>query len=169
MPLKAGMDFLSVRIKMLGMDNYEKLINLLNDLVVVNNDRVEGYESAASEAKDLALKGLFEAMARDSRTFASELSIKIAQLGGKITVGTSTAGSIYRAWMAIKATITAHDRKAILSSCEEGENVALEAYNQVLGSEVELSDEIRQIVIKQKEKLQEGHDSIVKLKEHVYA
>lgn len=32
---------------------------VLNDLVVINNDRVEGYETAAKEAEETELKDLF--------------------------------------------------------------------------------------------------------------
>ena len=150
------------------MENQPELIDLLNELIVVNNDRVEGYEHAATEAKDLALKGLFEAMARDSRTFASQLSIEVAQLGGKIATGTSTAGDIYRAWMAIKATLTGNDRVAILNSCEEGEKVAQAAYEKVLRSPVEMPSAKRQLILQQKAILKEGHDAVVKVREKVY-
>ena len=121
------------------MLDQEKTAELLNDLIVINNDRVEGYEKAASEAKDLALRGLFEALARDSRKFASELSLEVAQLGAPISTGTSTAGNIYRVWMDLKAKLTKGDQVSILNSCEEGENVALEGYRKALVSGTPLS------------------------------
>lgn len=151
------------------MENQDNLIDLLNGLIIVNNDRVEGYEHAASEAKSLALKGLFEAMARDSRTFASELAIEVAKMGGKVATTTSSGGDLYRIWMGIKATLTGNDRKAILTSCEEGEYVAQASYNRALEAELELPAPLKHLLLVQKGKLQEGLDAIVKLRDTVYA
>ena len=37
----------------------EKTIELLNSLITINNDRIQGYETAAKETKDEELKTLF--------------------------------------------------------------------------------------------------------------
>ncbi len=151
------------------MENLESTTDLLNDLIIINNDRAEGYESAAVEAKDLALTGLFEAMARDSRKFASELSLEVTLSGDEATTGTSTAGKIYRAWMDIKSKITKGDRVAILNSCEEGENVAIEAYEKALVSKTKISEELASKLVEQKKLIAEGLQTIIKLRDTVYS
>ena len=35
------------------MTTNENLVEVLNDLVQINNDRIEGYEKAAEETKDM--------------------------------------------------------------------------------------------------------------------
>lgn len=40
------------------MDN-EKQIEVLNSLIIINNDRIEGYKTAGAEAKETDLKMLF--------------------------------------------------------------------------------------------------------------
>jgi hypothetical protein len=40
------------------MDN-EKKIEVLNSLIVINNDRIEGYKTAEAEAKETDLKCFF--------------------------------------------------------------------------------------------------------------
>ena len=151
------------------MQNLESTIDLLNDLIIVNNDRAEGYESAAVEAKDLALTGLFEAMARDSRKLSSELSLEVALSGKDASTGTSTAGKIYRAWINIKSKLIKGDKFAILNSCEEGENIALEAYESVLRLKTQISDDLVLKLIEQKNHITEGLQTVIKLRDTVYA
>ena len=43
-----------------------------------------------------------------------------------------TSGKFFRVWMDVKASLTGNDRKAILNSCEYGEDVAVETYNKAL-------------------------------------
>jgi len=113
------------------MDN-EKTIEALNSLVVINNDRVEGYKTAEAEAKETDLKMLFSDLMETSVQNKKELSAEITRLGGTPDDGTKLSGKIYRVWMDLKAVLTGDDRKAILDSCEYGEKVALDLYKKVL-------------------------------------
>ena len=65
------------------MANNEKLTEVLNDLIRINNDRVAGYEKATNETKDIDidLKAVFQKMAGDSRKYASELTTEVNKLG----------------------------------------------------------------------------------------
>jgi uncharacterized protein (TIGR02284 family) len=149
------------------METTEKeTVSLLNDLVVINNDRIEGYKKAAEETDDIDLKALFNGMAAESRQFKAELSAEIVRLGGTVDEGTKTSGKIYRAWMDIKAALTGKDRKAIISSCEFGEDAALEEYKDVLNSD-DLSPECRVIVNKQRDRIQKSHDQIKLMRDNL--
>ncbi len=55
------------------MQTNEKLAEVLNDLIEINNDRVKGYTKAADEAKDADadLKVIFTAMAGESKKICS--------------------------------------------------------------------------------------------------
>ena len=96
------------------MNNSEELIEVLNSLIVINNDRIDGYEKAADETDDFALKALFQSLAKDSRKHVNELSLEVTKRGGNAATGTSTAGYIYRVWMDIKAAITGKTAKQFL-------------------------------------------------------
>ena len=152
------------------METTEKdTVSLLNDLVVINNDRIEGYKKAADETEeteDVDLKVLFNAMAGESRKFKTELTGEISKLGGSVEEGTKASGKLYRAWMDIKSALTGKDRKSIISSCEFGEDAALEEYEDVLKSE-ELAMECRGLVIKQKGEIQASHDKIKALRDNL--
>ena len=92
------------------METNENLIEVLNDLIRINNDRVDGYEKALNEVEDIDidLRGIFQKMANESRENINELSVEVRNLGGEIATGTTTSGKIYRVWMDIKATFTGH-------------------------------------------------------------
>lgn len=142
------------------METKEKdMVSLLNDLVIINNDRIEGYKTAEKETEDADLKLLFNGLAAESRKFKTELTDEISKLGGNVETGTKTSGKLYRAWMDIKSALSGKDRKTILSSCEFGEDAALEEYEDVLKSD-ELSMEGRGLIIKQKSELQASHDKV---------
>ena len=143
------------------MQNEEVSVEVLNDLVKVNNDRIAGYERAINEAKDLDvdLKATFEGMIRESEQYKQELVSKVQECGGEVEEGTTTSGQIYRAWMDVKATFTGHDRESILASCEFGEDAAQKAYKEALESD-DLTMETRQLVTNQKPSLKASHDLI---------
>ena len=149
------------------MNTIEDLNELLNDLVRINNDRITGYNRAIKEAsdEDVDLKGLFRSMVNESEQYVAELSNRIINLGGKPTDDTTASGKIYRGWMDVKAVFTGSDRKALLSSCEYGEDAAQKAYNDALSSDVEIDAETRQLIMDQKTSLKKSHDMVKKYRD----
>jgi uncharacterized protein (TIGR02284 family) len=148
---------------MIVMQHNEELIEVLNDLIRINNDRIEGYEKAISETKDIDadLQTLFRRMADQSRQAKAELIQEVQKRGGGADVNSTTnSGKIYRAWMSVKATFSGKDRKAILAACEFGEDAAQKAYKEALESEETMDVDIRQVITKQKSSLKESHDLI---------
>ena len=140
----------------------DKTIEVLNDLIQINNDRVRGYEKAADEtnSSDADLRTLFTDFANESRGYASELTALVSSLGAEPAEDTTIKGKVYRAWMDVKAVVTGSNRKAILGSCEFGEDAAQTAYKQALESDAELPPEIRQLLVDQQQKLKKGHDRV---------
>jgi uncharacterized protein (TIGR02284 family) len=140
----------------------EKLIEELNDLVEIQNDRIRGYEKAmeAVEQKDIDLKALFESFKQNSIQHREELSKEITTLGGSVEDGTTVSGKIYRAWMDIKATFTGHSRESALESCVFGEEAAQKAYDMALASDAEMSAEVRQIITSQLASLKSDYKKI---------
>lgn len=147
--------------------NMEKVINVLNDLVRINHDRVVGYEKAIEELKDedADLKSLFQRYITESRQYAQELSQEVSRLGGDAAEGTTNSGKIYRVWMDLKAAVTGKDRKAILENCEFGEDAAQKAYDMALNSDVELEPALRDLIVRQKADLRKGHDEVKRLRD----
>jgi len=140
----------------------DELIEVLNDLVKINNDRIEGYHKAQEEikTKDADLYGIFGRFADNSSQYATELKQHINELGGKSDSGTTGLGKIYRAWMDIKTTFTGKDRTGVLELCEYGEDAAQKAYNDALSSDADMDPETRQLITHQKSRLKEEHDMV---------
>ncbi len=142
---------------------------VLNDLIQINNDRIEGYEKAAEETEvmDADLRALFTRMANESREYVSELRNYVHQTGEAATDSTTVSGKIYRAWMDVKATFGGKDRKSILESCEFGEDAAQKVYETALNNapDDELSPDVVQLIAEQKTKLRRAHDEIKRLRD----
>ena len=149
------------------MNTNEKLTEVLNDLIRINNDRTTGYENASKEAKsiDADLHSSFNKMADESRKYAAELSNEVQRLGGEPATGTTSGGKIHRAWMDVKATFSGKDRQAILESCEFGEDAAQKAYKAALASDAEITAETRQLITDQQSSLKTSHDIIKKYRD----
>jgi len=149
------------------MEANENLIEVLNDLIKINNDRIDGYERALTEVEDIDvdLKAIFQKMANESRENVAELSREVGALGGEVETGTTNSGKIYRVWMDIKATFTGHNRASVLESCEYGEDAAQEAYEDALSTDADLSVDIRQLITSQKAELKKSHDVIKKYRD----
>ena len=148
------------------MNNTNETIEILNDLIEINNDRVIGYEKALKELKDddSDLKALFINYIGQSHQIKLALGTEIQALGGDIEQGTTTSGKIYRAWMDVKAAFTGHNTHTVLDNAEFGEDAAQKAYEKALESEY-LSANLRSIISAQKQELRKAHDEIKALRD----
>jgi uncharacterized protein (TIGR02284 family) len=150
------------------MEQNKELIGQLNDLLRINHDRIEGYEKAASELKDLSeseFKTLFFKMAEESRRYASTLTEAVLRLGGDPETSTSTAGDIYRVWMDVKVAFAGDDLLATLRACEFGEDNALKAYRTVISKNKTWPNGTGEIIEMQYESLKASHDKIKRLRD----
>ena len=147
--------------------DHKACIDALNDLVQINNDRIEGYRKAQEELKDGSdgdLKSLFSDMIKESSDYKSELSQMIGSYGGQTTQTSTVSGKIYQAWMDLKALFTGGDRKAVLSNCEAGEDAAQRAYQMALDDE-DVMAETKTLIARQKAALRQSHDRIRALRD----
>ncbi len=149
------------------MATNEKLVEVLNDLIEINNDRITGYEKAVEETKDIDvdLKAVFNKMADESRKYKTELTSEVSRLGGEAAQGTTNLGKIYRVWMDVKATFTGKDRQSVLEACEFGEDAAQKAYRDALASDAEIDADTRQLITDQQSSLKTSHDIIKKYRD----
>jgi len=142
----------------------DQSVEVLNSLIIINNDRVAGYETAIEETKDADLKTLFRQFIQTSQACKSELVAEVNKVGGKPDEGTRADGKIYRAWMDFKSMVTGKDRKAILSSCEKGEDVAVNTYEKALKDE-HLPPSLTSLVTAQYNKIKKDHDTVRNLRD----
>lgn len=153
------------------MEDTAKTIEVLNDLILINNDRIEGYERARKELKkgsdNNELELVFLRFIDDSRRYKMEIATEIEALGKDIEQGTSVSGKIHRAWIAVKETFSGHDSHDLLEECEYGEDAIKNAYEDVLNDEA-LPAYISELLRDQLEELLDAHDEIKELRDSVH-
>lgn len=146
----------------------EKTTDNLRDLIIINNDRYEGYQKAMEQTKDADLNSLFSKYSSQSKTYASELRTLIpASEDEPARDETRLSGKFYRAWMDVKNALSANDRKAVLNSCEYGEDVAKKAYENVLEDREEMSPTSVSLIQNQFDQLLDAHNKIKGLRDSI--
>ncbi|MCE6989951.1 PA2169 family four-helix-bundle protein [Dyadobacter sp. CY323] len=145
------------------MAENSEVIEVLNDLILINNDRIAGYEKADAETKEIEndLRAMFKKLAEQSRDHVLDLKAEVVKLGGEPATGTMTSGKLYRVWMDIRSVFTFDNRLAVLENAEGGEDAAIKAYGEALKSEV-LPADIRQLLLSQESAIKSSHDTIKK-------
>ena len=149
------------------METTEKTIDLLNDLIEINNDRVKGFEKAANDLQenDGDLRPVFEKYAEQSRGYASALRSLVSQSGAESEDGSGIGGAIHRAWIDVKTTFSGHDRKSILAECERGEDAINKSYESALEPDNELGTGVMSVLNDQYTGITQGHNEIKALRD----
>jgi uncharacterized protein (TIGR02284 family) len=122
----------------------------------------KGYAVVAANAKNRALKILFQSYSQQRRQFKDEIFREIQGLGGGETrPGSSILGMIHRGRIDIFATLTIGDEnveKLLFKELRLGENVALKAYERTLKQD--LTDGTRVLVESQYQEVRKIVDQI---------
>ena len=135
-----------------------KIIKILNDLWKINSDRAEDFTRTGEKVEEVELKTVFLKMADESRKNAAEL----VRSGAEDT--SSPESNMRRAWLDFKFAFTGHDAGSVLSTYENGEETAQQAYRDAIASTV-LSSELRQMVRNQQSGLSASHGKVNDYKE----
>ncbi|RYE34608.1 MAG: PA2169 family four-helix-bundle protein [Sphingobacteriaceae bacterium] len=148
------------------MAQNDSTVEVLNDLIEINNDRIEGYDRAIKEstAENADLIDLFKQLIDESHSCKMALSTEVLVMKGETAEGTTVRGKIYRAWMDVRATFTGQDRYSILANCERGEDAAQAAYKNALAEE-DVPKYIHDMIAEQQSKLKLSHDKIKMLRD----
>lgn len=145
----------------------EKTTNALNDLIIINNDRYEGYKKAIEQVEDADLKELFSQYSIQSKANNVELRTLVpASEDTPDRDETRISGKFYRVWMDVKNALASNNRKEVLSSCEYGEDVAKKAYEDVLADRVELSSDAVANIQRQYDELLHAHNQVKALRDN---
>ena len=142
---------------------------IINDIIKINNDRIEGYNKAIELAHNHGLHELepdFRKYIEQSESFIAELTPYVELEGKEPTDSTMLSGKLFRAWMSIKVNITGNDKKSLLESCEKGEDAFKATYKKVLDEDTdELSPNVKNVLSIQLNKQLDAHDSIKMLRD----
>ena len=139
------------------MEN-QKTVAVLNDLLHIINDRLEGFEKVESKIWEMNhdLQDNYEHMTSQSKVMKNELIDLIIARGGKPDDTASLAGGLHRAWIDIKNSVLVSGMPtATLENVLFGENAAIQAYQQALDSG-DLDEESKQTVADQLQKIKDS-------------
>lgn len=120
------------------MENREKTIEELNDILEKNYDAVNGYRKAAENAVgaspsvDTKLMSFFNRQVKERETFVTELKNEIRSLGGEPKEDGSIEAALHRFWIDVKTAFSVDEEESILEACITGEEECLEEYDDLL-------------------------------------
>lgn len=146
------------------MEDNKKIIEVLNDLIKINGDRIVGYEKAASnlDNSEVMLKSLFYQISDESQEINNRLTDKVTTLGGVPANDSTIPGKIYHVWMDLKSTFSGGDMSvsSALEMCEFGEDAAQLAYKEAVEESKDFPEEIKHMIKNQQHLLKMAHDLI---------
>jgi uncharacterized protein (TIGR02284 family) len=148
------------------MEYAEKTVEILNDLIKIHNDRIQGYERATVETEEgrTDLKQLFTSFIGDSHKFKLAIGTEIQTYAKDIENTTSGSGDLHRTWLNLKGFFSGNDPKSVLEECEFGEDATQKAYKTAIADE-HLPAYLKELLSEQELTLKAAHDKIKALRD----
>lgn len=145
----------------------EKGLDTLRELIIVNNDRFEGYKTAANETDDARFKALFAELSMQSTKFSDELRKLIPpHEEAPCSDETKIFGELYRSWMEMKNALTESNNHAILLSCEFSEDIIRKTYDDFI-MDPDVPEDVLALVRKQRSELDRSYDVLRTMKKSI--
>ena len=138
-------------------------IKILNSLIETTLDSADGYNQAASKAKNPQYKNLFQQWASERRQVVTELQSEVRTLGGNPEDDGSVLAAGHRTFLKLRDTVTGSDDTSVVDEVERGEDFIKAKYEEALEDE-ELSSEVRDAVVRAYGSVKTGHDQARNLK-----
>ncbi|OBX26131.1 uncharacterized protein (TIGR02284 family) [Gelidibacter algens] len=111
---------------------HKDTVNVLQNIIEKNYDAEKGYKKAMTDAKTPALKNFLKEQALQRSHFATAIDKELRQLGEAPKESGSVTGSLHRAWIDIKSSLTGDDDEAVLEEVIRGEKASVDEYQDVI-------------------------------------
>lgn len=142
------------------MEQVNKIvIDDLNHLITICTDEKDGYQEAAGDADSAMLRSMFAGYSAERAEFSEQLKAEVRKLGGNPRNNGGPFGTVHRAWMDVKAALSARDNKAVLGACITGEREAIKAYSAVLKKNL-VAPETRAVLNQQRSTIEETLNTV---------
>jgi uncharacterized protein (TIGR02284 family) len=144
-----------------------KALNILNDLIRINIDRITAYEKAshAEITPEPEMREVFYRLGTDSRAYVNTLHAEVIKLGGAPVTQSTISGKIHLHWLEGKHSFEGPDTAARLDACLTAEEGVQKAYGQALGEQNSLPERIYQLVESQLWALERAHRQLASIHE----
>ncbi|AYZ35360.1 PA2169 family four-helix-bundle protein [Chryseobacterium indologenes] len=149
------------------MDN-QKNISVLNDLLHIMNDRIEGFSKVEGKIWEMYpdIKDDYDRMISQSKIMKNELINLIIEKKGSPEDSPSISGTVHRTWIDIKNSFTLGNlENSTLENVVFGEKAAIEAFQNAIDSG-NLSEKDISIVSEQLHQLKQSYDQFKKIEEY---
>lgn len=140
---------------------------LIEDLVETLEDGRKGFQKAG----ELLSEGGHNDLADQMRRFASQRAQFGAELrelarskGWDIAEEGSAGAAMHRAWMTLRDMVTGDDAHAVLAAAEQGEDHAVEEFEEAIGRD-DLPAEVRSVIARQAQEVEAAHDKVRNLRD----
>jgi uncharacterized protein (TIGR02284 family) len=141
-----------------GMLNAPSVVALLEHLLVVAADGVEGYRRAADAVDAPAGHRFLAELAADRERVVCALTLLLVEHGRKPSHHGSLRGALHRRWIDAISAVRPGALGPILHACERGEAETIRTFESALAEDV--PDDVRAVVEAQLERVR---DSVAKL------
>ena len=112
---------------------------------------------------DPALRAELMQYSMQRREFATALQQAVRTVGEEPEESGSASGALHAGWINLKNAITGNDDYSVLSECERGEDVAVDAYRDAMSQPVPVG--LDDLVETQYSAIKHVHDRIRSLRE----
>ena len=143
--------------------NKIEIASLLNELVDISRDSVDGFKTCADNVADQDLKMFFLDCVQSCEEAVTTLSVEVIHYGGRPDTEGTTTGALHRTWINIKTALTKKDNLAVLEECEMGEAVAVRVYEDALTQEI--PDNLRSLLARLYEGVKRNHERVRQLRD----
>lgn len=149
------------------MKKTDRIIEILNDLIKINKDRVTGFEMIVHKEDDTEpeIRNFFYAGATESRSFINELHSELLKLGGAPVSVNTVGGRLYHFWLNLNVTFSGEDPQATLAACDAGGEAILDSYREIPELRVDLPVNIKKLIENQEFALKRSQELIKKYRQ----
>jgi len=109
-----------------------EVIQILNDLITLNKNRLTGYKEIVHKVKDEKIADHCREMITQGERNIHQLSAIIEDAGGSVEDKTTTSGFIYNLWMDIVYAEKKEPQQDVNDYCRQMEKTSLDAYEALL-------------------------------------
>lgn len=136
--------------------------DLLNDLLQLNRDSIEGFAKAKELAESPALKKICGSAEMSRREQVRELELLVRVKGEKVGKDGTARGTLHRTWLAVREALSPNGDEALINEAERGEDEIKEAYMEAMKEP--LPAEWRGVIERQSRQVLAIHDTFSDLK-----
>lgn len=135
---------------------------MLNDLLELNRDSVEGFAKAKELAASPKLKKICASAEMERRAQVTELEPLVRAAGGRPEQDGSAKGTLHRTWLKVREALTPDSDTALINEAERGEDEIRDAYVDALKKP--LPPTLKNVIEMQAKQVMATHDTFSDLK-----